>query len=119
MDWVGQTCFDWQQVSLPPYDSVEVVTDTAVLLDTVMVVAENGSVTVTGGVCGNVNNDVLGQVNLTDLTVLVNHLFVTFQPLAEPSVADVNCDTNINLTDLTRLVNFLFVTFVPLACCGS
>lgn len=119
LDWVGNTCFDWQRVSLPPYDSMEVVLDTAAVLDTIAVVAEDGSVTVLGGVCGNVNNDPNGQVNLTDLTVLVNHLFVTFVPLPDPFVADVNCDTNINLTDLTRLVNFLFVTFQPLACCGS
>jgi hypothetical protein len=119
IDWVGQTCFDWQQVSLPPYDSIEIVPDTVTLLDTVAVVAENGSVTVLSGVCGNINNDAQGQVSLTDLTVLVNYLFVTFQPLPEPFLADVNCDTTVNLTDLTRLVNYLFVTFTPLSCCGS
>ena len=118
-DWFEGTCFDWQQVSLPPYDSIEFVIDTATVLDTIQVVSQNGSITVLGGVCGNINNDPLDQVNLTDLTVLVNHLFVTFQPLVDPTLADMNCDTKINLTDLTRLVNFLFVTFVPLSCCGS
>ena len=71
------------------------------------------------GPTGNVNNDPQNDVNLTDLTVLVNNLFVTFIPVACPAEAnttgDPNCD--LNLTDLTVLVNFLFVTFEPVANC--
>lgn len=71
---------------------------------------------------GNVNCDANGAVNLTDATVLINHLFITFQPLCCPEAANTNGDPQgtVNLTDLTKLVNFLFVTFEPLApCAGS
>lgn len=73
------------------------------------------------GLAGNVNGDSADEVNLTDLTVLVNHLFVTFQPLPCPAEGNVNGDPNcdLSLTDLTGLVNALFVTFVPPAACDS
>ena len=72
------------------------------------------------GKTGNVNNDAEGDVNLTDLTVLVNNLFVTFQPLDCPAAANTNGDPDclITLTDLTVLVNNLFVTFEPTADCN-
>jgi len=71
------------------------------------------------GMTGNVNNDPGDVVSLTDLTLLVNHLFVTFEPLACRPEANTSGDSNcdITLTDLTQLVNHLFVTFDPLANC--
>ena len=59
-------------------------------------------------------------ISLTDLTNLVNHLFVTFTPLCCTEAADVapaTPDGEVNLTDLTKLVNSLFVTFEPLPPC--
>jgi hypothetical protein len=73
------------------------------------------------GPTGNVNDDAQDDVNLTDLTNLVNFLFVTFLPVACPAEANTNGDLNcdLNLTDLTALVNFLFVTFEPVANCSD
>lgn len=70
---------------------------------------------------GNINCDAGGVVNLTDATVLINYLFVTFQPLCCPEAANTNGDPagNINLTDVTKLINYLFVTFEPLAPCAG
>jgi len=69
---------------------------------------------------GNVNADPQGDVTLTDLTLLVNHLFVTFETLACPAAANTSGDPacEVSLTDLTLLVNHLFVTFEPLAACN-
>jgi hypothetical protein len=71
------------------------------------------------GPTGNVSNDAANEVTLTDLTLLVNHLFVTFAPLpcsAEGNTSgDQQCE--LSLTDLTFLVNHLFVTFGPVADC--
>lgn len=69
------------------------------------------------GVAGDVNAD--GDITLTDLTVLVNRLFVTFAPVPCRAAANVNGDVGceVTLTDLTVLVNRLFVTFAPTAPC--
>jgi hypothetical protein len=71
------------------------------------------------GQTGNVNYDPLDAVNLTDLTVLINHLFVTFEPLTCPEEANTSGDPSgqVNLTDVTALVNNLFVTFELLPAC--
>ena len=71
------------------------------------------------GSTGNVNGDELDAVTLTDVTLLVNHLFVTFAPLDCPEEANTSGDPEgvVSLTDLTMLVNFLFVTFDPVANC--
>ena len=71
------------------------------------------------GETGDVNSD--GNRTLTDLTQLVNYLFVTFVAPACPTAANTNGDAAcaITLTDLTRLVNRLFVTFVACEPCAS
>lgn len=73
------------------------------------------------GLTGNVNNDPGNVVNLSDLTQLVNHLFVTFAPLGCRSEGNTSGDNNcaLTLTDLTILVNYLFVTFQPPAPCSQ
>ena len=73
------------------------------------------------GTTGNVDCDPNQVISLTDLTRLINHLFVTFEPLCCVAEANVNADSDgvINLTDLTVLANHLFVTFVPLPNCAS
>lgn len=73
------------------------------------------------GTTGNVDCDPNEVISLTDLTRLINHLFVTFEPLCCVAEANVNADGDgvINLTDLTVLANHLFVTFVPLPNCAS
>ena len=73
------------------------------------------------GMTGNVNNDAGDQVSLTDLTLLVNNLFVTFEPVDCRPEANTSGDAAcaLTLTDLTQLVNYLFVTFSPLADCSD
>lgn len=63
------------------------------------------------GQAGDVNGS--GGASLTDLTLVVNHLFVNFEPLSCPAAANINGDSNciVNLSDLTGLVNWLFVCF--------
>lgn len=71
------------------------------------------------GLTGNVDQDASNQVNLTDLTLLVNSLFVTFDTLPCPEAANVSGDLagDVNLTDVTALTNSLFVTFESTAAC--
>ncbi|MEE8577656.1 MAG: hypothetical protein V3T31_10410, partial [candidate division Zixibacteria bacterium] len=76
-----------------------------------------------GGCCigntGNVNGDAQDGVDISDLTKLVNHLFVTFEPLPCPGEANINGDAacQVDISDLTKLVNHLFVTFELTAPC--
>lgn len=67
------------------------------------------------GFTGDVNLD--GNRSLTDLTLLANHLFVTFVPLPCPPMGNATGDAAcaLNLTDLTAMVNHLFVTFDPIS----
>ncbi|MEE8577777.1 MAG: hypothetical protein V3T31_11030, partial [candidate division Zixibacteria bacterium] len=73
------------------------------------------------GSTGNINCDPADGVDISDLTTLVNHLFVTFEDLCCPEEANVNGDPagGIDISDLTRLVNHLFVTFESLAPCAK
>jgi hypothetical protein len=71
------------------------------------------------GTTGNVDYDPAGTIDISDLTRLVNFLFVTFEPLEceDEANTDGDLEGNVDISDLTTLVNFLFVTFEPLAPC--
>ena len=62
------------------------------------------------GLTGNTNCDSEDVVNLTDLTTLVDHMFVTFRPLGCPGEANISGDQsgNITLLDLTLLIDYLY-----------
>lgn len=65
------------------------------------------------GVRGNVDCDPGQSVDIADLTVLVDNLFITFTPLCCPTEADMVIDNSIDIADLTFLVDNLFITFPP------
>ncbi|MEE8576539.1 MAG: FG-GAP-like repeat-containing protein [candidate division Zixibacteria bacterium] len=68
---------------------------------------------------GNVSADPADVVDISDLTKLVNHLFVTYEILSCPAEANTNGDVSatVDISDLTKLVNHLFVTYETLAEC--
>jgi hypothetical protein len=53
---------------------------------------------------GDVNAD--GQVNITDVTLLINMLINGNSPSASDAT-DVNSDGRTNITDVTTLINYL------------
>lgn len=55
---------------------------------------------------GDLNGD--GVVTLTDLTLLVQYLFITYQPPTHRNGADANGDCKVTLTDVSFLVNYMF-----------
>ncbi len=57
-------------------------------------------------ICGDASDD--GQVNLLDITYLINYLYSGGSPPVEPEAADVNNDGNINLMDVTWLIQYLY-----------
>ncbi|MEE8576614.1 MAG: hypothetical protein V3T31_05110, partial [candidate division Zixibacteria bacterium] len=71
------------------------------------------------GFTGNVTFDLVDLTDISDLTRLVNYLFVTFTPLPCPEEANITGDLggDVDISDLTKLVNHLFVTFeLPAEC---
>jgi len=77
----------------------------------------------TGGCCiglrGNVDCDSDDLTDLSDLTRLIDYLFLSFEPLCCLEEANVNDPSGglIDLGDLTRLIDYLFISFTPLAEC--
>lgn len=73
------------------------------------------------GTTGNVDCDPMDQVDIADLTFLVDHLFITNPPLcckAEGNIdADILCQ--VDIADLTFLVDHLFITNPPLPPCPA
>lgn len=69
------------------------------------------------GTRGNVDYDPAGVVDISDLTRMISDLFITLQPPACESEADVTEDEAVDIADLTRLINHLFITFEALPAC--
>lgn len=60
-------------------------------------------------------------VDIGDLTNLINHLFISFEPICCVAEADISPtlepDGAVDIGDLTELINHLFITFADLATC--
>ena len=64
-----------------------------------------GTVTEKQVALGDVNMD--GNINITDVTVLINYLLSGSANPFDEAAADVNHDTNINISDVTALINLI------------
>jgi hypothetical protein len=78
---------------------------------------DNSSGSCCSGFTGNVDCDGLDGVDIGDLTMLVDHLFISFPVLCCEDEADVTSDFSVDIGDLTVLVDHLFLTFVSLPSC--
>ncbi len=69
------------------------------------------------GIVGNVDCDAGEGVDIGDLTVLVDHLFISFTPLCCEAEGNVDLVGGVDIGDLTKLVDHLFISFAPLDAC--
>jgi hypothetical protein len=71
------------------------------------------------GNTGNVDGDPGDIVDIADLTVLIDHLFITFVGLTCAEEGNVDGDPGgvVDIADLTALIDHLFITFPPTAPC--
>lgn len=115
--WADTVCLNWTRVSTPPCDSTFTYPDSSVAIDTSLVHVGQGRVDVVDWLCGDFDGN--QALNLTDLTLMVNFVFLEGSPPWFEGIVDLNnpCTSGINLTDLTLLVNHLFVDNQPLDCC--
>ncbi len=83
--------------------------------------AASGNCTIVGpccsGITGNVDCDLNESVDIADLTVLVDHLFISFGNLCCPDEGNVDTAPGVDIADLTLLVDHLFISFTPLPSC--
>jgi len=114
--WDGDSCLMWEAVDgyISPYDSVEIYEYYVGHLDTTIVIAVDGSITLEphlSELSCDINAD--GGYSISDLTCLISYLFGGFNSSACPNLR-CDCDASgndpeqPNISDLTCLVNFLF-----------
>jgi hypothetical protein len=68
---------------------------------------------------GNLDGSADNLVTMGDLTVLIDHLFISFNPLAcvDEGNVDLSADGLVTMGDLTVLIDHLFISFNPLSAC--
>lgn len=73
------------------------------------------------GTTGNVDCDPLNGVDISDLTALIDNLYITFTPLCcgEEANVDGSSDGNVDISDLTALIDNLYISFTPLGNCAT
>lgn len=54
------------------------------------------------------------QTDIADLTLLVDHLYISFSPISPLKAADLDGDCRVDISDLTRLIDRLYISFQPL-----
>lgn len=71
------------------------------------------------GATGNIDNDINNITDIADLTLLIDHLFITLTPLSCPAEANIDGDGAgvVDIADLTFLIDHLFISLIPTAAC--
>ncbi len=73
----------------------------------------------TGPSVGNVDGSADNLVTMGDLTILINHLFISLTPLAciDEGNCDMSADKLVTMGDLTTMISSMFITLDPLPPC--
>ena len=73
----------------------------------------------TGGFTGNVDCDTDGKRNLSDITRIIDNVFISRQPLCCPSNGNIDGDSlgKVNLNDITRLIDLVYLARLEAAAC--
>ncbi len=69
------------------------------------------------GVLGNVDESPDGLVTQSDMTVLIDHLFISLMPLSCPEAGDIDSDGIVSMGDMNAMIDHLFITLDPLPPC--
>jgi hypothetical protein len=73
----------------------------------------------TGGFTGNVDKDRFGKRTLSDISRLIDNVYLTHAAIPCPADGNTNGDPDgrINLDDITRLIDFVYLSHTPTAPC--
>lgn len=66
---------------------------------------------------GNVDCDPANQIDISDLSRLIDNLFISFLPLCCVQAANCDADAGVDISDLSALINYLYISFTPLPGC--
>jgi len=66
---------------------------------------------------GNVDCDPSDGADISDLTALIDNLYITFAPLCCDGEANTDGQPGIDISDLTALIDYLYISFAPPAAC--
>jgi hypothetical protein len=69
-------------------------------------------------VCGNVNQSTDGALTLSDITTLIDHVYISREPLPNPRVGNINGspDMLITLSDITMLIDAVYISRSAVTC---
>ncbi|MEW5795913.1 MAG: hypothetical protein AB1772_06085 [Candidatus Zixiibacteriota bacterium] len=118
----GTGCYEWthmpQSQCTNGCDSVAIVMVDVAKLDSTQVKLFDGQIEVLNYICGDVNHS--GDLTIGDITMLIDHLFITGVEIVPIEAGNVNCSTEIpvelSIGDVTVLIDRLFITQTPLCC---
>jgi hypothetical protein len=69
------------------------------------------------GRAGNVDCDPTSQVDISDLSALIDNLYITMTALCCPKAANIDGAEGIDISDLSALIDYLYISFtLPAAC---
>jgi hypothetical protein len=71
------------------------------------------------GRTGNVDCDIAKGVDISDLSTLIDFLYISFTPLCCDAAANIDGDPagGIDISDLSLLIDFLYISFTPTSLC--
>ena len=78
---------------------------------------QNSDVCCCVGTTGNIDCDALDGVDISDLSALIDNLYISLAPLCCPKEANVDGQPGIDISDLSALIDYLYITFAPTAAC--
>ncbi len=69
-----------------------------------------------GWMCGDLNGD--EKITLSDVTILIDHVYISKDPLDIPRAGNVNgsLDLKVTLSDITMLIDHVYISKDPLNC---
>jgi len=73
----------------------------------------------TDGFTGNTDCSTDGSLKLSDITILIDHVYISYKPLCCHENGNVNgsLDGAITLNDITRLIDRIYLNYTPTAPC--
>jgi hypothetical protein len=69
------------------------------------------------GYTGNVDCDLGDGCDISDLSALIDNLYITFTALCCMEEANVDGQPGIDISDLSALIDYLYISFTPPAAC--